>query len=890
LPDKMPTGTVRQLLDSSTLKYEDKVALIFPQSNLSLSYVKLQQRVQEIASGLSLSGLKKGSKIAICLPNGAAFVESFLGALYGGYVAVPFDYLISRESLKVSLQHCDADLLVSDKVDFECGVPIVPAEELSGQIFLEILEALSPDDYALIDYTSGTTDNPKGVLLGHKEFVASVVVHEQMYALTSEDTAFLVMPLHHLNPQGVSLLSTLYTGGTVIIPDKFRLRDFVSLLNRYNCTWAALVPTMIDQLLLFTDNNRRDKLKLNNIRFVRSSSAPLPATTQKKFEQRFSVPVIQAMGSTEAGSTFFSNPLPPKVRKTGSVGLPVGFKARVVDEFGEPLATKEVGAIQILGATLMLGYYLNKESTDKQFSDDGWLFTGDVGFRDIDGYYFVVGRRAEVVNKGGEKISLFEVDSVLMDHIQVIEGAAVAISDELYGQQLVVFVVLQENVLFIESEFLRYFQERLGTLRAPNRVFEIDTLPRTSTMKVKRSELAQIAEAKLLNQSLESRKHLHEEKEVELFGPPLNLTERLVANMFAKVLNIQETEIVRNDNFFILGGTSLDAVRFLHLMGERNIGNIPIKHLSDNPTVQGIAKYIEANIGESFPDSAAIVCLSPGGNQQAPLFLVPGGGGDDNAIFFIYGKLIEHMDVGIPIYAFRAHGVKGESRQLPANLEQISSDYIDEMKRKQPTGPYSIVGFCIGGLVAYEMAQELIRRGDEVASLVIADTRFPGTKRLVDVYKDNAIKIKKKAKMLDSFFGQKLGQRAMFHMKKMKELSAKERAMYFMNKLKRFKAFYIHSTAFYVHTHSDIEVAKKISKAKKHYQQVLEKYEPEPYPGKLIVIVSENLSQREQPWYNINPGRVITYNVPGDHESHVREYAKEVAQALEKSLYDKYDK
>lgn len=880
----MPQDTLCQLLDTCAEKFGNKTALIFPDSEQSFSYEQLQQRVQMVTSGLSIRGLEKGSKVAIHLPNGPAFVETFLGAMYGGFVAVPLDYQSSRESLHFVLRHCNADLLITDVMDHDFGIPVVRSGELSEQVCLGGLADLTPDDYALIDYTSGTTDNPKGVLLGHSQLTANVIVHEQMQDLTADDVTMLVMPLHHLNPQGVSLLSTLYSGGTVVIPHGFKLRDFVGLVRHYNCTWVALVPAMIEQLVAFADSSRQQNWELKGLRFVRSSSAPLSVTTQHKFEQRFTVPVIQAMGSTEAGSTFFSNPLPPEVRKAGSVGLPVGFKARVVNKSGDSLTHNEVGAIQILGDTLMLGYYRNKKATKQMFSEDGWLFTGDVGYYDDDGYYFISGRRADVVNKGGEKILLSEVDSVLLDHPQVLEAAAVAVPDDVYGQQLAAFVVLKANQYFVESDFLLYCRERLGEMRTPVSIFKIETLPRTSTMKVKRGELTQIAEMKLRKQLQGLRKRSKEKKEAKLTGQPANLTERLVADMFAKVLKIELTDIDRGDNFFDLGGTSLDATRFLVMMGERNLGDIPIRQLFEYPTVQGIAEYIESASSEKSIDNSTLACLSPGG-ERPPLFFVPGGGGDDNIIFFHYGKLIDHMDKDIPIYAFRAHGVKGEDRQLHSSIDSIAGDYINKMKRKQPTGPYFIVGFCIGGLVAYEMAQQLVRGGDEVASLVLADTRYPGTERKIDMYNDEAKKLKKTAKKIESFFGRKLWQRVSFHLQIMKELRAQERREYFFNKLGLLRAFYLHSTKFYTHTHADLSVAKKIAHAKMHYQKVLANYVPEPFPGELNVMVSDNLLQRDRPWHDINPGRVSTYTVPGDHESHVRDHAKDVALTLSTCLY-----
>ncbi len=871
------------MLDASAQQFADKTALIFPDTSLVLSYSELLQRVQLAAGKLAAMGLSKGSKVAISLPNGPEFVDFFLGSLYGGFVVVPLDYQSSHDALRYTLQHCEAQLFISTTDISGTAITQVRPDFRPDTPFSRDLPEIDTEDFALIDYTSGTTDNPKGVLLGHSQLVANTEIHTEMYDLSESDTTMLVMPLHHLNPQSVSLLSTLYTGGTVVIPDSFRIRNLVRHIHDFGCTWAALVPAMLEQMLSLTQTSQMKERDLCPLRFIRCSSAPLSAITQKKFEDQFSVPVLQAMGSTEVGSTFFSNPLPPKKNKHGSVGLPTGFYARVVDESGKVLSDREIGSIQIFGDTLMLSYYRNEKATNEVFNSSGWLVTGDVGFRDEDGYYFIVGRRTEIVNKGGEKIPLSEVDAVLLEHPRVKEAAAVAISDDVYGQELAAFVVLAADVSLDELELLKHCNERLGTMRTPTRIFSIENLPRTSTLKIKRSELARRAEEELEKQLIQLRLSRPETDENTVSIPPSNLTERIIADMFSSVLQLDKTQLVRDDDFFSLGGNSLDATRFRRMINIRNLGDLPVRQLFEQPTIKGIAHYIES-ARDSLPrDRSSIVSLRSEGNQP-PLFFVPGGGGGDNVIFFLYGKIVEYIKKSTPVHAFRAHGVEGQEQVLHNSIEKISADYIRDMKQKQPDGPYHLVGFCIGGLIAYEMAQQLIQQGDRLSLLVLVDTRHPGTRGKITANSQKVKKFKKALKRLDRFYRFKLWQRLSLHLQTMKQMAWRDKLSYFFSKLKLVKLFYLHATRPYTSSHSDIEKARNIFAAKKHYQDVAQEYNPVPYPGDLTLIVSDNVVQRELPWQNLNPGRVTCDHVSGDHDTHIREHADEVAAALNSRL------
>jgi long-chain acyl-CoA synthetase len=205
---------------------------------------------------------------------------------------------------------------------------------------------------------------------------------------------------------------------------------------------------------------------MRGVRFARSASAPLPPEQHRAFEERFGVPVIEAMGLTECASVAFSNPLDPTERRIGSPGRPIGMEARIVAPDGRVLAAGERGEIQLRGDNVMIGYYRAPDATAQAVDRDGWLSTGDLGYRDDEGCYFITGRLKELIIKGGENIAPREIDEALLTHPSVLEGAAVGVDDPMYGQEILVCVVLKPGATCSESA-LREHCERLLAPKTP---------------------------------------------------------------------------------------------------------------------------------------------------------------------------------------------------------------------------------------------------------------------------------------------------------------------------------------------------------------------------------------------------------------------------------------
>jgi long-chain acyl-CoA synthetase len=234
-----------------------------------------------------------------------------------------------------------------------------------------------------------------------------------------------------------------------------------------------------------------EALACRGIRFARSASAPLPPPHHQAFEARFGIPVIEAMGLTESASIAFTNPLQCDARRLGSPGRPLGVEARVVRRDGTLAADGEAGELQLRGDSVMLGYFRAPELTAQAIGADGWLATGDLGYRDADGFYFVTGRLKELIIKGGENIAPREVDEALLRHSAVLEGAAVGVPDPNYGQEILACVVLKPGAQCSEDELRAHCERELGRYKSPRYLRFVTELPKGPSGKVQRLKLVE---------------------------------------------------------------------------------------------------------------------------------------------------------------------------------------------------------------------------------------------------------------------------------------------------------------------------------------------------------------------------------------------------------------
>jgi long-chain acyl-CoA synthetase len=299
------------------------------------------------------------------------------------------------------------------------------------------------------------------------------------------------LPLYHINGQIVTAVAPLVHGGSVVMPRQFSASNYWRLVSDYRCTWINVVPTIISYLLNGADPRAAGStFHLEQVRFGRSASAPLPPPLHKAFEQKFGIGVIETMGLTETAAPVFSNPLDPAKRKYGSAGIAFGNEAKIVDtRTGATLPPLQQGEIMIRGDNVMKGYYKAAAITANTLELDGWLHTGDLGHVDEDGFYFVTGRIKELIIKGGENIAPREIDEALLRHPAILEAAAVGIADANYGQEIMACVVLKPERTCSEEELRKFCLVELGAYKAPKVIRFVEALPKGPSGKVQRLKL-----------------------------------------------------------------------------------------------------------------------------------------------------------------------------------------------------------------------------------------------------------------------------------------------------------------------------------------------------------------------------------------------------------------
>ncbi|MEO8137907.1 MAG: AMP-binding protein, partial [Betaproteobacteria bacterium] len=291
----------------------------------------------------------------------------------------------------------------------------------------------------------------------------------------------------HINGQVIGTLTPFISGGSIVAPHRFSVGNWWQLVKWHQPTWLNMVPTIIAYLLNAAEPGRT--YVFPRVRFGRSASAPLPPDQHRAFERTFGFSVIEAMGMTESASVVFCNPQDIALRKYGTPGLPCGVAARVVDGEGSVLADGETGEVMLRGPNVMAAYYKSPEKTQEALDADGWLHTGDLGYRDADGFYFITGRIKELIIKGGENIAPREIDEALLKHPAVLEAAAVGIPDANYGQDILACIVLRPGRSCDEAALRAYCLVELGKYKTPREFRFVSELPKGPSGKVQRLRL-----------------------------------------------------------------------------------------------------------------------------------------------------------------------------------------------------------------------------------------------------------------------------------------------------------------------------------------------------------------------------------------------------------------
>lgn len=476
----------------------DAVALRF--DGRTTTYASLDDQAGRLASALAAMGLRRGDRMGLYLPNGPAFVIAYLAIQKLGAIAVSFNAFWKRDEVSRAVHASDARFIVTEpeltaQIDTTAlpGLSIVLADALpslvdSAPASLAAVE-MSADEPSAIVFSSGTTGDPKGCTLSHRNVVSNIEAKVTHLRIAPEDRLLLFVPLFHCYGQNAVLNAAFQAGATVVLERGFTVERTLATIASEQPTMFFGPPPVFAMLL-----ERARPADLKSLRYFFSAAAPLPTSVALRWHERHGLPIHEGYGLTET-SPFATYNHTSRYR-LGSIGTPIsGVSLRVVDPVtGDELGPRQVGEILISGPNVMLGYWQRPDETSAAIRD-GWFHSGDLGYQDEDGYYFLVDRLKDMINVGGLKVSPVEVERTLLEHPGVGRAGVFALADPLFGEQVAACVVLKTPDAATAAALIRFCRERLAFYKAPVRVVFSASLPVSPAGKLLRRQLPALLQA-----------------------------------------------------------------------------------------------------------------------------------------------------------------------------------------------------------------------------------------------------------------------------------------------------------------------------------------------------------------------------------------------------------
>ncbi|MFC1755658.1 long-chain fatty acid--CoA ligase [Thermoproteota archaeon] len=495
-----------ELLKTSALQNPHKVAIIFGQKKITFS--QLQELTDRLAQGLKESGVSKGDRVAILLGNSPHFIICYFAIVKLGAIVVPINHMFKSEEIEYVLRDSGACVLITSfaylgmAIELKSNIKTLKrllstSKEKEGITSIYewaydplksfIQEGIDLDDMATILYTSGTTGSPKGAMLSHGNLISNVVASGAAIKVTKKDKAICILPLFHSFAATVCMLLPFYAGASIVVMKSARpFRRTIRAIRKNNVTFFVGVPSLYHILNEVKLPKVIDSFLIRfllPIRVCISGAAALPVPVWEKFQRRFRLPLLEGYGLTEASPVVSLNPYRGK-NKGGSIGRPVeGVEVRIVDKQDNILDCDQVGEIIVKGPNVMQGYY-NKPEATKETIKGGWLYTGDLGKKDRDGYLYIVGRKKDMVNVRGLNVYPREIEEILCQHEKVMEAAVIGIADYHKGEVPKGFVVLKEGESVTQRELVLYLRKHLADYKVPRLIEFRNSLPKNTTGKI----------------------------------------------------------------------------------------------------------------------------------------------------------------------------------------------------------------------------------------------------------------------------------------------------------------------------------------------------------------------------------------------------------------------
>ena len=492
---------VYDALERAKTYFPKKEALVF--KGAKTSFLDLYHQVSLVSSALtSRFNIQRGDRVALFLPNVPEFVLSYFAIVKLGGIVVSLNVMLKRDEVAFILKDSGAKVLITamhllDQVPENIptlegvvcvgephGSGFVPYRELLSESSAPVPKvSLDGDEGAAILYTSGTTGNPKGVLLTHSNLISNVYATNHHTKMRSDDRLICYLPLFHCFGQNFIMNSSVNAGATLILHERFNPDEILSSIEANRVSVFFGVPTVYLHFLGLPNIEAH----LASVRYYFTAAAPMPVEVAHRWQERFGQVIYEGYGLTETSP--FASYNHDFFYQTGSIGTPIeNVEMKIVDEGGNDLKPGDVGEIAIKGPNVMKGYYRQPEETAKAIKN-GWFLTGDIGKMDEKGYFYLVDRAKDMINLSGFKVWPHEVEGALLEHATVSEVAVVGVSDPTSGEAVKAFVVLKENTAVKQDDLIDFCRNRIAVYKAPRTVEFVNALPRNPAGKILKREL-----------------------------------------------------------------------------------------------------------------------------------------------------------------------------------------------------------------------------------------------------------------------------------------------------------------------------------------------------------------------------------------------------------------
>ncbi|MBD2677482.1 MULTISPECIES: non-ribosomal peptide synthetase [Nostoc] len=864
--------SLNQLFEQQVELTPDSLALIHESEKLT--YSQLNHQANQLANYLQKHGVTKETLVAICLERSINMVVGILAILKTGGTYIPLDPSYPVERLNFMLLDSQASILITqqkilEKLSLSSSKIVcldIQKDEIAQQNLETPINISKPEHVAYIIYTSGSTGTPKGVLGTHRGTVNGLHWLWKTYPFSPEEVCCQKTAISFVDSVW-EIFSPLLQGIPTVIISNATLLDpqlFIEALAHHKVTRLILVPSLLRLLL---DNYHHLTQKLSQLKLWITSGEALSINLAKTFRELMPfAKLINLYGSSEvsANATYYDTSLLQDQANTVPIGRPINnTQAYVLNRNLQPTPLGVLGELYIGGEGLAKGYLHRPELTQERFIDNPFIHgtklykTGDLVRYLSDGNLEYLGRDDEQIKIRGFRVELGEIATVITQHPDVQDSVVIAVNDAKENQRLIAYVVTDKQ--HIDTQLLPYLQQKLPNYMLPSAFVVLDALPLTPNGKVdKRSlptdEIIRLNTAKTLI-------------------APRNFTELSLVKLWENLLKTSSIGVT--DNFFNLGGHSFLAVRLMAQIQDRFGHNLSLSTLFENPTIEKLAAIVSQPFRES--SNSPVVAINSS-DSKLPFFCIHGAGGGINH----YINLSRRLGEDYPFYALE-HNPDAEEPEI-ISVEKAASYYLQEIRKIQPNGPYLIGGHCYGGVLAFEVAQQLQRQGERVDLLVVIDAILSETR--IESTKDDDAKFL--LRMAESI---KTDNNIDFSVsfEELRDLSLNE------------QLDLINQKANFIFTDTEIKDFIRYYKLFKVHVQAMRDYVPlvYPHPMTLFRAKEEIIHDFESPefhtddpllgWGKCSSQPIKVIEVPGDHfsifvEPHIQELAKTLRVCIDNAV------